>query len=233
MPHPSHSFYASAWLVGLASLGAAGCLCPPCPGTAVAVGPEAAAGANVAGPVAVGSKLMIWDGDDVGTGAQPWESCEPKPNCEAKASAEPGAGTNGSVALKFHAKGSGFLGMGWNIFGWYPPNAGVDLTPYNHLTFQIRAEAKSSGPVPDPGFTTVLLGCSANNFNTASVPVEKYAKGFADGKWHKVSIPLSAFTKGEGAKFDPHSFWEFRLGTWAGTTRSFDIYIDDIAAEKL
>jgi hypothetical protein len=232
MTRTSHSLYAYAWLAALASVGAAGCLCPPCPG-AVAAGPEAAAGANVAGPVAVGSKLMIWDGDDVGTGAQPWESCEPKPSCEAKASADSGSGTKGSVALKFHAKGSGFLGMGWNLFGWYPENAGVDLTPYSHLSFQIRAEVKSNSPVPDPGFTTVLLGCSANKFDSESVPIEKFAKGFADGKWHKVTIPLSAFTKGKGAKFDAHSFWEFRVGTWAGAPRMFDIYIDDIAAEKL
>jgi hypothetical protein len=58
-------------------------------------------------------------------------------------------------------------------------------------------------------------------------------KGFADGKWHKVSIPISTFTKGKGAKFDLHSFWELRITTWSGGSRSFDIYFDDIAAEKL
>jgi hypothetical protein len=57
-------------------------------------------------------------------------------------------------------------------------------------------------------------------------------KGFNDGKWHKVSIPVSTLVKGKGAKFDLRSFWEFRLSTWSGNERYFDIYIDDIAAEK-
>ena len=45
-------------------------------------------------------------------------------------------------------------------------------------------------------------------------------------------MPISAFTKGGGAKFDVHSFWEFRVSTWSGGQRNFDIYIDEIAAEK-
>jgi hypothetical protein len=64
------------------------------------------------------------------------------------------------------------------------------------------------------------------------VTVEKYAKGFTDGKWHKVAIPISAFVKGAGAKFDLQSFWELRISTWSGTPRNFDLIIDEIAAEK-
>jgi len=235
MTRTSQSLYACAWLAALASVGAVGCLCPPCPGAAVAVGPEPAAGANVAaGPVAAGGKLMIWDGDDVGTGAQPWDACDEKPGCEVKASAEQGEGIKGSVALKFHGKGSGYIGMGWNLFGWYPENAGYDISPYTHLTFQIRADVKSNGPVPDPGALSVGLGCSSNkSADSGAAEIEKYMTGFADGKWHKVSIPISTFTKGKGAKFDLHSFWELRVTTWAGAPRSFDIYFDDIAAEKL
>jgi hypothetical protein len=212
-------------------LGGAGCLCPPCPGKGAVAGPAAAAGANAA-PVAKGSRLVIWDGDEVGTGAQSWASCDDKPACKVKAAMEPGTGSNGSNGLRFHGEGSGWMGMGWNLFGWYPENAGVDLGPYSHLTFQIRAEAKSAGEAPDPGAAAVLLGCSGNPNASADAPIDKYVKGFADGKWHKVSIPISAFMKGKGAKFDLHSFWEFRISTWTGVNRSFDIYIDDLAAEK-
>jgi hypothetical protein len=77
-----------------------------------------------------------------------------------------------------------------------------------------------------------LLGCSRNKKDSATLPVERYAKGFQDGKWHKVELPISAFTKGGGAQFDLQSFWEFRLATWSGTARNFDIYIDDIVLEK-
>jgi hypothetical protein len=236
----SHTSFAYAWLAVLASVGTAGCLCPPCPG-AVAAGPAAAAqapaGANVApaapaAPAATGSRLVIWDGDGAGSGAQGWDSCDQKATCKVKAGADSGSGTNGSTALKLHGEGPGFIGMGWNLFGWYPENAGVDMTPYSHLTFQIRVEAKSAEAAPDPGSVGVLLGCSRNKNNSATVPLERYAKGFQDGKWHKVDLPISAFTKGSGANFDLQSFWEFRLATWSGTARNFDIYIDDITLEK-
>ena len=236
MPN-SHKWFAYAWLAVLASISTAGCLCPPCPGAVVA-GPPAAAAAPGAGntgaaaPAAPGSRLVLWDGDGAGLGAQGWDSCDQKASCKVKVGADSGSGTNGSTSLKLHGEGPGFIGRGWNLFGWYPENAGYDMTPYSHLTFQIRVEAKSAEAAPDPGSVGVLLGCSRNKKDTATVPLEKYAKGFGDGKWHKVEIPISAFTKGPGAGFDAQSFWEFRLATWSGTPRNFDIYLDDIALEK-
>ncbi|HEY5284827.1 MAG TPA: hypothetical protein VIM14_18690, partial [Polyangia bacterium] len=152
--------------------------------------------------------------------------------CKVKIGADSGSGTNGSTALKLHGEGPGAILMGWNLFGWYPENAGYDMTPYNHLTFQIRVEAKSAEAAPDPASVVVLLGCSRNKKNSASLSVEKYAKGFQDGKWHKVEIPISAFTKGAGAGFDAQSLWEFRLATWSGSPRHFDIFLDDITLEK-
>jgi hypothetical protein len=233
-PNSQHAY---AWLAVLASLGTAGCLCPPCPG-AVAAGPAAAAAAlgatnaAAAAPAAAGSKLVLWDGDGAGSGAQGWDACaDPKVGC-SKVGPEPGSGTNGTNGLKLHGEGTGFLGMGWNLFGWYPENAGYDMTPYSHLTFQIRVEAKSPVDAPDPGSVGVLLGCSKVKKDSTTVTVEKYAKGFGDGKWHKVEIPVSAFTKGAGAQFDLQSFWEFRLATWSASPRNFDIYLDDIALEK-
>lgn len=226
-PH-SHSLAATLGLFALASLGTAGCLCPPCgppPGVA-------GANAGASGPVPVGSKLVFWDGDGEGSGAKEWTAADEKAKGVAKVTSEPGTGINGSTGLKFHGEGPGFVGMGWNLFGWYPANAGHDLTPYTHLTFQIRVEAKTPADAPESGAVTVTLGCSANKNDSTSVTVEKYAKGFLDGKWHLVSIPISAFLKGAGAKFDAQSFWELRLGTWSGTPKNFDIYLDDIAAEK-
>ncbi len=145
-----------------------------------------------------------------GRGAQGWDSCDQKPDCQTKVGGA-GRGMNGSTALKFHGEGPGWLGMGWNLFGWYPENAGIDLSPYSHLTFQIRVEGEVRRARPWTGSPGVLLGCSGNKKDSADVPIEKYAKGFGDGKWHKIEIPISAFTKGPGAQFDLHSFWEFRL----------------------
>ena len=238
----SYRSCAYGWLAVLASMSAAGCLCPPCPG-AVAAGPVAATAPTATGatnaapvaaaPAAAGSRLVLWDGDGAGGGAQGWDACDGKPGSGcSKVGAAPGGGVNGSVGLKLHGEGPGWLGMGWNLFGWYPENAGHDMTPYSHLTFQIRVEAKSAETGPEVGSVAVLLGCSKIKKDSATVVVEKYAKGFNDGKWHKVEIPVAAFTKGTGAGFDPQSFWEFRLATWSGSPRNFDIYFDDIALEK-
>lgn len=233
----SHSQYACAWLVALASVGTAGCLCPPCPGTAAAAGPAAAAapgaaGENAAaGPVASGSRLVIWDGDEAGLGAQGWDSCDQKPACKVKVTSDAGTGINKSNSIKFHGEGGGWIGIGWNLFGWYPENAGVDISPYTHLTFQIRVDSKSPDTAIDPASVTMLLACSKNKKDSATLSLEKYAKGFVDGKWHKVSIPISAFTKG-AAQFDLQSVWELRLAVWNASPRDFDMYVDDLAAEK-
>lgn len=232
MTRPSHLLHACACLTVLASLATAGCLCPPCPGK-VAAGPAPAPTAGApAAPAATGSRLVIWDGDENGTGAQSWADCDQKAACKTKAGMEAGVGLNGTNGIKFHGEGPGWIGMGWNLFGWYPENAGIDLTPYSHLTFQIRVEAKTPADAPEPGAITAVLGCSANKINSSSVSIEKYAKGFTDGKWHKVEIPIAAFVKGPGAKFDLQSFWELRISIWSGSPRNFDIYVDDIAAEK-
>jgi hypothetical protein len=158
----------------------------------------------------VGSRLVIWNGDDTGGGAQGWDSCDKKPECATKLGPDSGSGVNGSTALKFHAEGPGWLGMGWNLFGWYPETAGIDISPYSHLTFQIRVDAKSAEAAPE--YLGLALGCSNKSAkDTTDVPVERYVKAYADGKWHKVEIPITALTKGAGAQFDLKAFWEFRL----------------------
>jgi hypothetical protein len=234
----SRGLTTTAWLAVLV-LGTAGCLCP-CPNGVVAAAPTTAGtpmqaapamGAAPGAAVATGGRLVIWDGDGAGNGAQGWDACDPKAGC-SKVGIDSGSGTSGGTSIKLHGDGTGYIGMGWNLFGWYPENAGVDLTPYTHLTFQIRVEAKSPADAPDPGSVGVLLGCSRNKNDSATVTVERYAKGFTDGKWHKVEIPIAMFTKGAGAKFDLGSFWEFRIATWSAAARHFNIYIDDIAAEK-
>ena len=235
----SHRLYAYAWLAVLASVSTAGCLCPPCPGgagqappAAVAAAPSPTNPAPVASaPAAAGSRLVIWDGDGEGAGAKGWNSCDQAPACKTSLGPDSGSGVNGSNALKFHGEGPGWLGMGWNLFGWYPENAGIDISPYSHLTFQIRVDAKSAEAAPE--YLGLALGCSNKSAkDTADAPIDKFVKAFADGKWHKIEIPISALTKGAGAKFDLTSFWEFRLHTWTGTPKNFDIYIDDIAVEK-
>jgi hypothetical protein len=225
-----------ALLVSVLPLSQAGCLCPPCPGTAGPATPTAAQPAGNAAPSGpTPDRLVIWDGDKVGAG-QSWADCDKdlKPKCKSTATKTAGAGTNGSAGLKFHVEGpSGWAGMGWNWFGWYPETAGTDLSPYANLTFQIRVEAKSPDTAPDPAAVTALLGCSKGTKNSASIAIQKYTADFADGKWHKISVPVPDFLQGaDGAAFDAKTAWEFRVAYWGATPRDFNIYLDDIAVEK-
>jgi hypothetical protein len=176
---------------------------------------------------------VIWDGDGAGAGAQGWSECDKKPSCKATVAVARKAGREESTALKFHSEGAGWGGMGWNWFGWWPENAGVDIAPYDNLTFWLRVETKSPEDAPDPDAFVVALRCSAGNKNSGTVQLTKAKRNFVDGKWHKIVIPLKEFYRGkEGKQFDPHSAWELNFSAWSASHRDYDAYIDEIAVER-
>ncbi len=132
------------------ALGTAGCLCPPCPGTAGAAPATAATGMTAMGaanppmgaasatPVAEGGRLVVWDGDGAGPGAQGWESCDKAPNCVAKVGPDSGSGTNGSTGLKLHGRGAGVHRHGLEPVRMVPGDRGR------------RPHALHPSDVPDP-----------------------------------------------------------------------------------
>jgi hypothetical protein len=223
-----------ALLFVVAPLTQPGCLCPPCPATAGGAAPAAAQATGNAAPSGpTPDRLVIWDGDKVAPG-QSWADCDKKPDCKMTATKTAGAGTNGSAGIKVHVEGpSGWAGMGWNWFGWYPETGGTDLSSYANVTFQIKVEPKSPETAPDPAAVAALLGCSKGKKTSASVAIQKYTADFADGQWHKIAIPIADFLQGaDGATFDVKTAWEFRVAYWGATPRDFNIYLDDIATEK-
>src|SRR5690606_2548697 len=147
-----------------------GCLCPPCtvvPGGGNA-GTEGAGDSGGAGKSAAsGDSEMIWDGDTAGGKAQGWADCDDKPNCKTKLAAAAGEGVDGGMAVHFHGEGSKWLGMGWNWFGWWPEDAGTDISPYDTLEFAIRIEVPDPKQAPEPAGMTVALRCSAGQKNSA------------------------------------------------------------------
>jgi hypothetical protein len=207
----------------------AACVAPPpeTPGSPAPGAGNAPAAENA--PPASGG--VVWNGDDTG-GGKGWADCDKKAECKASLAATPGAGNNGGMGLKFHGEGPGWIGMGWNWFGWYPETAGTDVSGYKSLTLRIRIDAKSKELAPDLSRSSVSLGCSKGKKNSADAALSRYGRDALDGKWHEVEVPIAHLMKGNGSEFDPKTAWEFRLSIWSGTPRHFDIYIDDIAFGK-
>jgi hypothetical protein len=179
------------------------------------------------------ARLPIWNSEkgDAGKG---WTDCDQKPSCKSvvsKVGATTGAGSSEIAGLKWHVEGPGWAGMGWNWFGWWPETAGSNLSTYASVTFQIRVVSKSPDSGPDPATLNAFLRCSNGKKESASVPVRNYAGEFADGRWHRVAIPVADLLQGKGAGFDATTAWELDLSHWSSAPRDFDVYVDDIAAE--
>lgn len=225
------------------------CACPPCaeapngaPGEAAPDGAGAGA-AKTAGEAAAadaekpasfapsGTKNLLWDGDDPKSTAKGWADCEDKGSCTTKLEVQNGEGVNGSAAVHFQGQGARWIGMGWNWFGWWPKDAGSDISPYDTLTFSLRVVVPDPNNAPPPPMLTVALRCSAGEKTSSSVTLERYLQNPGDGKWHDIEIPLAEFYKGNTG-FDPKSTWELNFGTWAPHERSFDIYLDNITVLK-
>jgi hypothetical protein len=195
-----------------------GCLCPPCPESADAA------------PLVVGARLSLWNGDGDNQGSSPkgWESCDAEP-CTSKVAPQPSVGKDASNGLVFQAEGAQWIGGGWNLFGWYPADAGIDISRYDTLQFWLRVQAESTSLAPAE--LSVGLGGSGDN-NSAFAPVSRVDKKFNDGEWHLIEIPLSDLQKGEGKNFNPQSVWEFRINTWNAVPKKFTAFVDDIAVVK-
>ena len=227
-------------LAALFPLFEAGCLCPPCPagaGATVAAAPVAAQskGAGPAAPGPTADRLVIWNGDQVGAG-QSWADCGKKEaNCKSALVKASGAGFNGSAGLKWHGEGPEWMGAGWNWAGWYPPDTGTNIAGYANLTFQVKVDAKTPELAPDLDAIGIFLRCGNSKVkacNTATMSIHQYVADFADGQWHKATIPIADMITGEGAQFDKSTAWEFDFTQWSGPPRDFNVYVDDIAVEK-
>ncbi len=207
------------------ALALSGCVCPP-EGCGVAAAPGGGSSSAVSPSE---NRYVFWDGEGNGASAKGWADCDKKPGCQGTLAPAPGKGVKDSTALHLHGEGPGWIGGGWNFFGWYPEDAGVDISRYGKLTFSVKVVAESEELAPDPGAVNVGLRCSRTKKDSNAVPLKNYEPKLLDGQWHQLSIPLGEFTKEE---FDPKSTWEFVVSTWAGNPKKFDIYFDDIAVEK-
>lgn len=203
-------------------------------GSGESVSSSASSGSSTGTAVPVGGQV-IWDGDEVGGNAKSWASCPEGTDCTAKAQVEPGVGRNGGMAVKFAARGKEWMGFGWNLFGWWPADAGYDTTGSKFLSFWMRAEAEKPDLLPELGSIQVMLVSSGEgeNRDSAAAELQKYTdSNVLDGKWHEVKVPFEIFNgEKKGANYNAGKVWEFKIGTWSPMPKDFALYFDDIALQ--
>jgi hypothetical protein len=172
--------------------------------------------------------VLVWDGDEHGGNAKEWANCNLKSACKSTVKLSPGQGVNKSVGLAWHAEGKDWKGFGWNWFGFYPENAGSDVSKHKNLSFWVRLQLDDPQKAPQPKDITVGLATSTNKQESGTVPLSAYVDNLADQRWHEVIVPLQDFTKGKGKNFDLTKVWEFRLGEYAMSDRNFTVFVDNI-----
>ena len=166
-------------------------------------------------------RMIVWDGDTFAHG-HGWAAPQ-EPFIYLKSQTE--EAHSGKVALEFHGDGAGWMGGGWNWHGWYPENAGTDISGFRNLVLWAKAVGD------DPGGIELLLHCSAGKKQTGKVSVQGYCPDLNDGQWHEIVIPLADLYHGV-AGYDPRKTWQFDLNIWAPKERRFSLYIDDIGFDN-
>jgi hypothetical protein len=176
---------------------------------------------------------LVWDGDEHGGNAKEWANCNLKEACKSTAKVTAREGVNKSVALEWHAEGKDWKGFGWNWHGFWPENAGTDISQFKNLSFWIRLRLDDPKLAPELKDITVgLAGSTKGKEETATVPLIGYVDSLSDEKWHEIVIPISDLTKGKGKDFDLTKTWEFRLGEYAMADRNFTVFVDNIGFDN-
>ena len=164
---------------------------------------------------------IVWDGEEFAHGLS-WAAPQ-NPFIYLKPQTDDAH--SGEVALEFHGDGAGWMGGGWNWHGWYPSNAGTDITGFRNLAFWVKVVGDN------PGGIGIALNCSSNKKQTRACSIQDYCPGLLDGAWHEVVMPLTDLYQG-AREFDPRSVWQLDLNIWAPKERKFSLYIDDIGFDN-
>ncbi len=170
------------------------------------------------------SKITIWNGEQF-SGGYPWIAPQAPLNYFKTQTEEK---RSGGTAMEFRGEGGGWIGGGWNWHGWWPDNAGTDVSGYANLAFWMKLEGDH------PGSLNVKLNCSSSRKPSTAVSVFDYTQGEADltdGQWHEIIIPLADLLEGDPG-FDPAKAWEFDVDSWAPNSRAFSVYIDDLGFDN-
>ncbi len=147
--------------------------------------------------------MLVWDGDKAGGSAKEWANCNLKDACKSAVKVAVGEGVNKSVGLEWHAEGKDWKGFGWNWFGFWPENAGVDVTQRKNLSFWVRLRLDDPQKSPELKDLKVGIACSTKGKEESeTVPLSAYVDSLSDQEWHEVIVPVHDLLKGKGKDFD-------------------------------
>ena len=172
-------------------------------------------------------KVIVWDGDKFAHGL-PW--CAPAGGFSFIRSQSDEA-HNGAVALEFHCEvNGGWMGGGWNWYGWYPAGSGTDIRGFRNLCFWIKAEGDRKRNL------SVQLLSSNDNGKTGEIDATEYGVpegcNVYDGQWHEVVVPLADFYAKKCVNFDSAKAWQLNFSTWDSKPGKFSAYIDEIGFDN-
>ena len=131
------------------------------------------------------------------------------------------AGREGRGALVVHLEGDGNRQAGWNLLGWYPPDAKIDLTAARALALWVR---RSGGD--DGADIAIQLVDNAGQLSKRAALLGDKLTDKIDGTWRRVLVPVATLVR--GSEMDAARFWEIRFQptTASGTV---EIAVDTIA----
>jgi lysophospholipase L1-like esterase len=167
-----------------------------------------------------GQKEVVYDGAEIGANAKSWVGGGTAGKVTGAAQ-DKVVRTAGKKTVEFHGEGSGWMGTGWNWFGWWPEDGGTDITRHANLRFW----AKVTGQKLPPQLNVTLT--SNDKKSTQGASLLKYCPELMDGKWHEIVIPIADLdTKNE---LNKAKVWEILLGAWSQEDVNFSLFVDEIA----
>lgn len=171
--------------------------------------------------------LLVWNGEQRDFGSSWAQANRAGDIAEVQLSKD--ASFSGDTSIYFRAKGSKWMGFGWN---WeaYAPNTGIDVRGYNYLVFQLKVEGDLA---PDKGAISAQLASGGpGNQRSTTVNIGKYLDGsLADRQWHLVKMPLMLFLDPfeNAVPIEFSLMSELSLGAWTESHLDFSMYVDDIS----
>lgn len=168
--------------------------------------------------LAADPKLVVWDGDDHAGGGG-WGQGDNKPKIVDN------EGHSGKTSVCFPAAGAQWIGWGWNWHGWWPQDAGDDITGFTTLSFWAKVTGDTKPTVMQVTLT------SNGGKHSKTLDAMTYQPKLMSGEWVEVRIPIKDLL-GDKPELDLTKVFELDLGEWSNDAVKFSLFVDDIAFEK-